>query len=164
MLPRAAQTLLLVVVLALLAGCGFRLQGRLPLPASLAVTYIEADDAQSDFVQDLRRALLASGARLTAVRSEATAVVRLQRDEFLERVVSVSGRNVPREYELTYLVRFSVEGPKGNLLPSEQVAASRDFSFDERAVLAKEREQEALRDALARDLVGVVMRRFSALP
>ena len=134
------------------------------LPASLAVTYIEADDAQSDFVQDLRRALLASGARLTAVRSEATAVVRLQRDEFLERVVSVSGRNVPREYELTYTVRFSVEGPKGNLLPSEQVAASRDFSFDERAVLAKEREQEALRDALARDLVGVVMRRFSALP
>ena len=164
MLPRAAQTLLLVVVLALLTGCGFRLQGRLPLPASLAVTYIEADDAQSDFVQDLRRALLASGARLTAVRSEATAVVRLQRDEFLERVVSVSGRNVPREYELTYPVRFSVEGPKGNLLPSEQVAASRDFSFDERAVLAKEREQEALRDALARDLVGVVMRRFSALP
>ena len=98
MLPRAAQALLLVVVVALLAGCGFRLQGRLPLPASLAVTYIEADDAQSDFVQDLRRALLASGARLTAVRSEATAVVRVQRDEFLERVVSVSGRNVPREY------------------------------------------------------------------
>jgi LPS-assembly lipoprotein len=164
MRTRAAHALLLAAVLAAVAGCGFRLQGKLPLPASLAVTYIEAEDAQSDFVQDLRRSLLASGARLTAVRSEATAIVRLQRDEFLERVVSVSGRNVPREYELTYTVRFAVDGPAGNLLPSDEVAASRDFSFDERAVLAKEREQEMLREALARDLVGVVMRRFSALP
>ena len=56
MLPRAAQTLLLVVVLALLAGCGFRLQGRLPLPASLAVTYIEADDAQRATGASIRRA------------------------------------------------------------------------------------------------------------
>jgi LPS-assembly lipoprotein len=78
-------------------------------------------------------------------------------------VLSVSGRNVPREYELTYVVRFSVEGAAGTLLPAEEVSVSREFSFDERAVLAKEREQEVLRAALARDLAGVVLNRLASL-
>jgi LPS-assembly lipoprotein len=129
----------------------------------LGATWIETDDAQSDFVQDLRRALAASGAALAPRRAEATAVLRVERDELLERVLSVSGRNVPREYELTYVVRFSVEGAAGTLLPAEEVSVSREFSFDERAVLAKEREQEVLRAALARDLAGVVLNRLASL-
>ena len=39
----------------------------------------------------------------------------------------------------------------------------RDISFDEAQLLAKEREQEILRAALARDLVALVMRRLAAL-
>jgi outer membrane lipopolysaccharide assembly protein LptE/RlpB len=43
------------------------------------------------------------------------------------------------------------------------VSLSRDFSFDERVLLAKEREEAILREALASDLVGIVMRRLSSL-
>lgn len=162
--PRALATILVAVLAgALPAGCGFRLQGKVPLPAALAVTWVETDDAQSDFVQDLRRALRTSGARFAPDKASATAVLRIDRDELLERVLSVSGRNVPREYELTYVVRFAVQGPAGELLPAEEVSVSREFSFDERAVLAKEREQEMLRAALARDLAGVVMNRLASL-
>jgi LPS-assembly lipoprotein len=159
---RAAGLTLLAALL--LAGCGFRLQGRVPLPASLASTWIEAEDAQSDFVVDLKRALRASGAALAARREGATAVLRVERDQLTERVLSVSGRNLPRELELTYTVRLAVEGGGAVLIPSEQFAVTRDLSFAEERLLAKEREQEALRAALARDLVGVVMRRLSSLP
>jgi LPS-assembly lipoprotein len=152
-----------VVVLAL-AGCGFQLQGRVPLPATLATTWIEAEDVQTDFVVDLRRALRASGATLATRRQDASAVLRVQRDELTESVLSVSGRNIPREFELIYTVRIEVEGGGKTLLPAEQFSVSRDLSFDESALLAKEREQEVLRAALARDLVGVVMRRLSSLP
>lgn len=148
----------------LLAGCGFQLQGRVPLPASLASTWIETEDAQSDFVVDLKRALRASGAQLAPRREGATAVVRVERDELTERVLSVSGRNIPREFELTYTVRLAVESGGQTLIPSEQFAVSRDQSFVEEQLLAKEREQEILRAALARDLAGVVMRRLSSLP
>jgi LPS-assembly lipoprotein len=169
-------SLLMLPLLAalLLTACGFRLQGRVPLPASLASTWIETEDAQSDFVVDLKRALRASGATLAARREEATAVLRVERDELTESVLSVSGRNLPREVELTYTVRLAVEGQgegqdegqgQGRtLLPSEEFAVSRDQSFVEEQLLAKEREQEILRAALARDLVGVVMRRLSSLP
>ena len=159
-------SLLLLPLLAalLLTACGFRLQGRVPLPASLASTWIETEDAQSDFVVDLKRALRASGATLASRREEATAVLRVERDELIESVLSISGRNLPREVELTYSVRLAVEGQGRTLIPSERFAVSRDQSFVEEQLLAKEREQEILRAALARDLVGVVMRRLSSLP
>jgi LPS-assembly lipoprotein len=160
--PRRIAAML--TTLLLLAGCGFQLQGRVPLPATFASLWIESEDDQTDFVVDLRRALRASGAKLALRREDASAVLRVQRDELIESVLSVSGRNIPREFELTYTVRLEVEGGGKILLPSEQFALSRDLSFNELALLAKEREQEVLRAALARDLVGVVMRRLSSLP
>jgi LPS-assembly lipoprotein len=165
-MPTARGLGLGVALLAalLLAACGFRLQGRVPLPASLASTWIEAEDSQSDFVVDLKRALLASGGTLASRRDVATAVLRVERDELTERVLSVSARNLPREFELTYTVRLEVEGGGRTLLPSEQFVVTRDQTFAEEVLLAKEREQEILRAALARDLVGVVMRRLSSLP
>lgn len=155
---------LALAALLLLSACGFQLQGRVPLPQTLAATWIDTDDAQSDFVVDLKRALRASGATLAERREQATAVLRIERDELAERVLSVSGRNIPREFELTYTVRLTVERKGEALIPSEQFAVSRDQSFTEGQLLAKEREQEMLRAALARDLVGVVMRRLSSLP
>lgn len=153
----------LLLVLSAFAGCGFHLQGRTPLPAPLAVTFIEAGNGQSDFVQDLRKALLASGARLVREPSAATAKLRILRDEVSRTVLSVSATNIPREYELTYAVRFSVEAGGRELLAPRDVSLSRDYSFDEQQMLAKTREEELLREALARDLVGIVMRQLASL-
>ncbi|MFO1427924.1 MAG: LPS assembly lipoprotein LptE [Steroidobacteraceae bacterium] len=155
---------LLLCAAVLLAGCGFHLQGRVPLSRALSVTYIDTEDAQSDFVQDLRRSLLGSGASLATRRDEATAILHVERDELVQRVLSVSANNLPREYELAYVVRFAVESGGRTVLPSEELSVTRDLSFDERTLLAKERERDQLREALARDLAGVVMRRLSSLP
>jgi LPS-assembly lipoprotein len=148
---------------ALLGGCGFHLQGRTPLPRKFAATWIEADDVQSDFNQGLRKALLDAGATLLPTSEGATAVIHVARDQLEQRVLSVSSRNIPQEYELTYHVRFSVEAAGIEQLAVNEISATRDYTFDETQVLAKEREQEILRAALARDLVVLVMRRISSL-
>ncbi len=70
-------------------------------------------------------------------------------DELTERVLSVCARDVPTEYELTRKVEFSVSSGGKQLIEHEEISASRDFSFDETQLLAKEREQEILREALA---------------
>lgn len=161
--PRIVPVLPALPALVLLAGCGFHLQGRTPLPAPLTVPFIEAANEQSDFVQDLRKALLASGARLASRPEGATATVHILRDEVSQSVLSVSANNIPREYEITYSVRFAVEAGGRQLLEPRDVALSRDYSFDEQLLLAKTREEELLREALARDLVGIVMRQLSSL-
>lgn len=157
------RTALLASLALLAAGCGFHLQGRTPLPAPLAVTYVVAADQQSDFVQGLRRALITSGGKLAGDSKDASGTVRILTDEVTQRVLSVSANNTPREYELTYTVRFSVSAGEKELLPAQQVAVTRDYSFDERALLAKENEEAVLREGMADDLVAIVMRRLSSL-
>jgi LPS-assembly lipoprotein len=153
-----------VILLSLLsASCGFHLQGRQPLPAAFANTYIDTQDEQTDFVQDLRKALIASGAKVIRTQGSSGAVIQVHEDELTERILSVSARNIPTEYELTYRVEFTVRADGKSLLEREEISATRDISFDEAQLLAKEREQEILREALARDLVALVMRRLAAL-
>jgi len=146
-----------------LSACGFHLQGRTPLPETFAYTFIDTRDEQTDFVQDLRKALIASGARVIRTQGSSGAAIEVHDDELTERVLSVSARNIPTEYELTYRVKFSVTSSGKPLIENEEISATRDFSFDETELLAKEREQEILREALARDLVALVMRRLAAL-
>jgi LPS-assembly lipoprotein len=155
----AAATLLVV----LLSGCGFHLQGRQPMPEAFAYTFIDTKDEQTDFVQDLRKALIASGSKVIRTQGSSGATVSVHGDELTERILSVSARNIPTEYELTYTVKFSVTANGKTLIDNEEIAATRDLSFEESQLLAKEREQEILREALARDLVALVMRRLASL-
>ncbi len=147
----------------LLASCGFHLQGRQPLPAAFEYTFVESRDEQTNFVQDLRKALIASNVNVIATKGSSGAVITVHEDELTERILSVSARNIPTEYELTYEVRFSVTSDGKTLIDQEEISATRDISFDETQLLAKEREQEILSEALARDLVALVMRRLAAL-
>jgi LPS-assembly lipoprotein len=146
-----------------LSACGFHLQGRQPLPAEFAYTFVDTKDEQTDFVQDLRKALIASDVNVIRTRGSSGAVITVHEDELTERVLSVSARNIPTEYELTYKVLFSVTSGDKTLIDKEEIAVTRDISFDEAQLLAKEREQEILSEALARDLAAQVMRRLSAL-
>ena len=147
----------------ILSACGFHLQGRQPLPAQFSYTFVDTKDEQTDFVQDLRKALLASKVNVIRTKGSSTAVVEVHEDELTERILSVSAQNIPTEYELTYKVTFSVMSEGKTLIDKEEISATRDISFDEAQLLAKEREQEILRAALARDLVALVMRRLAAL-
>jgi LPS-assembly lipoprotein len=157
------RAVLLTGVVLLLAGCGFALQGRLPLPASLQTVYVDAQDSQSDFVQALRASLTASGAQLVEASGQSAAVVRVSQDHVTERVLSVSARNIPTDYELTYEVQLSVMANGQEVMAPELLSLSRIYSFDEQQMLAKDRERDALLEVLARELSGVALRRFYSL-
>ena len=152
-----------LLAVVLLAGCGFHLQGRAPLPAVVRQPFVEAPDVQSDFVQYLRHALLSNGAQLTPQRDQASAVVSILRDSVARRVLSVSATNQPNQYEVTYTVGFTVSAAGKELLPPQEVSATRTYSFDERILLAKNHEEEILRQDMARDLADMVMRRLASL-
>ena len=155
--------LLTLLSVTLLSACGWRLQGTARLPEVMSVAFVDTDDTFTDFNRALRKGLVASGARLVPVRSEATGVIRIRRDESGQRILSVSARNTPEEYEAFYSIEYSVDGPKGELISPQKLELTRDYSYDETAVLGKQREQAILREALARDLAGLVVRRLAAL-
>ena len=159
--------LLLACVTLMLPGCGWRLQGTAKLSETMARTYVEADDRYTDFNRALRDSLRASGVRVTDSRRDATAIVRILRDESGQRVLSVSARNTPEEYEVFYQVEYSVarlaQTGDAELIEPQRIELTRDYSYDATAVLAKQREEAVLREALARDLAALVVRRLASL-
>jgi LPS-assembly lipoprotein len=154
---------LIGVVATSLVGCGFHLEGRTPLPASMKTAYVQATDMQTDFAQSLRKALLTSGARPPNDKRTASSVVNILKDDVVRRTLSVSAQNKPNEYEITYNIRFSVSSGDKELLAPQDISAVRSYSFDETRLLAKEHEEAILRQAMAHDLADRVIRQLSSL-
>jgi LPS-assembly lipoprotein len=146
---------------SLVAACGFHLQGALQLPAAMQRTYLEAPDADSALARKLRRALSDAHAALAADRADATAVLKLLKDDAGERVLSVSPAGVPEEYELYHTVSFALESDGQSLFEPYETTVTRDYRFDPTDVLGKRQEAEYLQDAMVDDLVQVVLRRLA---
>jgi LPS-assembly lipoprotein len=154
---------LLPLALLLLAGCGFQLQGALTVPPEMERTYIAAEDRHSGFYRDLRTALQAAGIDLVDSPADATATFTIAFDATDQRVLSVSARNVPTEYEVYYTIEYWLRSGEKNLLDRQTLTLTRDYTYDSTLVLGKAREEELLREAIVDDLVRVVLKQISAL-
>jgi LPS-assembly lipoprotein len=147
----------------LLTGCGFHLQGAATPPAEMRQTYVDAVDEHSPFYRKLRIALQDAGVSLVESPGEASAILSIPVDDTGQRVLSVSARNVPTEYEVFYSVQYSIAAGESVLMNTQEVTLTRDYTYDTTLVLGKAREEQMLREALAQDLVRIVLKQVSSL-
>ena len=163
-LPGRLRTAVLLGALAgTVAGCGFQLQGAGVLPEAVATTYVESPQRYTEFHVRLSDALAARGVELAESRDEAGAVLRILEDTTGQRVLSVSARNTPQEYEVFYAVGFSLEADGTPLIDNEFLVATRSYSYDPTQVLGMAAEEQVLREALAEDLARRVLRRIAGV-
>jgi LPS-assembly lipoprotein len=156
------RTPIAVLILSVaLGGCGFRLAGSEHLPAVLAKPYLSVKDPYTDFSREFERELKSSGADLQLGRQDATATIEVTKDFVEQRTLAVSARNIPTDYELRYTVTFDIKGPDAEILAPQTITLSRDYSFEENELLAKEHEADILRAQMARDLATMAMRVLS---
>lgn len=162
---RRARPLSLVLagVAVLVSSCGFRLEGAGTLPVEMSRTYLESSAPSSVFYANLREALRLRGLEVVSRSEDAGATLRIDADSTGERVLSVSARNIPREYEIFYAVTFSLRTSDGELIEPQSLVVARSYTYDETQVLGKEREAAVLRRSLAQDLARQVVRRIEAL-
>ena len=154
---------LLIAGALLVAACGFQLRGQADLPGDMARTYIATDDRLSLFYRKLRAELRGNGIDVVDTPVEATAVLNILYDRTGQRVLSVSARNVPREYEVFYTVGFSLDVGETTALSAQEQTVTRSYTYDETLVLGKAHEEDILRDAIADDVVRLVMYQLASL-
>jgi LPS-assembly lipoprotein len=159
----ARASLAAVAVLFGAAGCGFHLQGAGTLPPAMARTYVDSDRPHSEFLVSLTDVLRQRGAEVLEAPAAGAALLDILADETGQRVLSVSARNIPREYEVYYAVTFSLRVGAESLISNESLVVTRAYTYDETEVLAKAAEEQILREALAADLARRVMQRIQAL-
>ena len=156
--------LLVVAALATsVASCGFKLRSDPVVPPEMARTYIATDDRYSPFYRSFREQLESAGAEVVASPLDATAEFSILADDTGQRVLSVSARNVPTEFEVYYTINYAVRNAKRTLLEPQLQTLTRDYTYDETRVLGKNREEELMREAIVDDLVRLVLFQLSSI-
>lgn len=148
------------LVALLLAGCGFQLRGTAEVPFQT----IHVAGATGGIALDLKRQIQAgTSAKVLDAPAGADAILLFTHETRQKEILSLTGTGRVREFRLNYRVGFRVHDGKGNeYVPASSLLLSRDITFNDSEVLAKETEEELLFRDMQRDMVQQIMRRLAA--
>jgi len=165
-LQRFIQVCLQLIVasaLLLCVSCGWQLQGVHHVSADLQPLYVQYVDTHSTFSRALQERLRNSGIQMAQNESEAKVVLQITREDAGHRVISVSARNQPLEYEIFYNVEFTLKPRAGELMLQQPLHASQSMTYDESHALAKQREENMLSESMAAELADQLLRQIRRL-
>lgn len=153
--------LLLIAVLAVLAGCGFHLRGEANLPfTTLFVSMPEG----SPVGEDIKRAVtVGTKTKIVDKAADAEAVLLVLGESREKIILSLSVAGRVNEYLLRYRFSFKVSDGKGHdFLPPNEIILTREQIYNDTQVLAKETEENLLYRDMQRDMVQQLLRRVEA--
>lgn len=160
---RAARIAAALLILALLAGCGFQLRGSASLPTEMATTWLKPADPTSPFTRELELLLRANGVTLAEQPGDGAAELHILTERITRRALSISGDARVREFELVFELRFSLRDAAGEvILGPESLRLERDFQFDEQEILGAANEEELIREEMRRNMAQTLIRRLEA--
>ena len=119
----------IVLITLACGGCGFHLEGGSAIAVGLQRVYIQTADPYTPFLRAFQQRVRQRGGRVVDSSADADVVLAVLQDETGQRVLSVSARNLPREYEIYYLLNFSVRGPEGPKLEDQSLDLTRSYTF-----------------------------------
>jgi len=150
----------LVALGLLLAGCGFQLRGSAQLP--FETIYIP--EASAGIGLELKR-YIRSGTSTRVVDDEkaAQAVLQFSNEARFRNILSLSGGGRVREFQLVYRVAVRVhDGKGGEFVPLSALQLTRDLTYNDTDVLAKETEEALIYREMQSDMVQQILRRLAA--
>ncbi len=182
---RAAKLSVILLLVSLLAACGFKLRGSAELPGyKLPFSTIALSLAPtSEFYALLKRNIEASspGTRVVDAK-DAEAILTVLADTNVKNILSLNAAGRAREYQLVRSFAFRVHANVAAATPAAQVKYTdarpevvateyiapstitlrRDITFSDDLVLSKESEEALLQRDMQIDLVQQLMRRLAA--
>ena len=156
------RPILLLFTLAL-AACGFSLRGSADLPAALQTLQLQAIDASTDIVREMRRTLVDND--ITVLDDARPGVYRLGigNEQSFERVLSVNSNARAGEYAITMSVPFQLRTAEEFIIGPETITLERVYLADPNNAVAKAEEAALIREEMRQDVAAQIMRRLQSL-
>ena len=162
---RSLLSLFLALILAAtLTGCGFHLRGAGSSNLPYKTMHIALPDT-ADVNIWLQRYINASGStEIVTDPKAAEAIFQQLGDSRQKTILSVNAQGRVREFRLQLNYTFRVVNQQGQVLVApNEINLSRDISFDDSNILAKDLEENLLWRDMNSDLVNQIMRRLSII-
>ena len=156
--------LALLASLLTLTGCGFQLRGSSPVPAALQPLAIDCPASlPGQFCQSLREQLELGGIELRDP-GQSDYLLRLSDYRQDRRASAITAQAAAAEYILRHTVAMElVTKDQIPLIATTDLSASETYRYDETNVLAKQREEDELRQQLGDRLAQQVIFRLAPM-
>ena len=156
----SSRNALVVALLLTLAACGFKLRGTAEVPFET----LFLPGATGGIALDLKRNIqVGTNAKVVDDAAKAEAVLQFTEETKQKEVLSLTGTGKVREFQLRYRVGFRVHDNKGGeYVPQSSIQLTRDVTFNDTEILAKEQEEQILFRDMQTDMVQQILRRLAA--
>ncbi|ABE50423.1 MULTISPECIES: LPS assembly lipoprotein LptE [Methylobacillus] len=159
MYMRIARWILLAMLLALTA-CGFKMRG----VADLKFNTLFIQGPTISISKPFKRSLTVNGVKIVSSPDQADLLLEIMSESQEQRILSLSGRGLVREFELFYTVNFRVRDPSSETWGDVQtIRGRREITYDDAQLLAKQLEQERLYNDMKDDAVRELLRRLMVI-
>jgi LPS-assembly lipoprotein len=153
-----------LILAAVVAGCGFQLRGTLTSNLPYKTLYIALPETSDVRIWMQRYIKATDQTKIVDSARDAEAVFEQLQDTRVKTILSVNAQGRVREYRLQLDYKFRVVNAKGQeLVGSNEINLSRDITYDDSTVLAKDLEEGLLWRDMNNDLVNQIIRRLSII-
>ena len=157
-------SILATLLSVMVAGCGFQLRGAPPVSAALQPLAVKCASPVPDALCESVREQLRLGKVELAAGEKADYILQLTDFEQDRRASAITATAAAAEYTLRHSVSLEVLSDDGvPLVASTRLNTSESYRYDETNVLAKQREEEALREQMHDRLAQQVIFRLAPL-
>lgn len=163
-LKSSARLMLTAVMAALLGGCGFQLRGAPPVSSALEPLAVDCSSQVPDTLCSSLREQLDLGNVRVAPVAEADYILRLKNFERDRRASAITAQAAAAEYTLRHSVDLEViSADRIPMVGTTRLTTSESYRYDETNVLARQREEETLRQQMDDRLAQQVIFRLAPL-
>jgi LPS-assembly lipoprotein len=163
-LKSLANLMLIAVMAVLLTGCGFQLRGAPPVSSALEPLAVDcASQVPETLCRSLREQLSLGNVSLAPV-ADADYILRLKNFERDRRASAITAQAAAAEYTLRHSVDLEViSADRVPMVATTRLSTSESYRYDETNVLARQREEETLRQQMDDRLAQQVIFRLAPL-
>ena len=156
-----------IVVLSLLAGCGFHLRGAFSMPQSLQTLQILPNQPYDTFQRTLKQFLKNNNIKIIGQNIENTlpvATLTILSQAFSERAIAYGSNGLPNRAVLELKINYQLTNPQGKPLGNNAlVTVERELMLNPNALLGTDNERNHLQVDLYRDAASQLVRQLSMI-
>lgn len=158
----ALRSLLPLLLVGVLVGCGWHLRGSGGSGLEGVTIYLQPEMGEGELANATADTLRSYGAEVVSDRLAADWVLVLLGQQTDRRTVSVTPQGQARAYELTFVLRFRADSQEGEPLLKEQTVAPQVvYQADPQNILGRESQERRLTEQLRRQALDLMMARLA---
>ena len=142
------KELAILGLIIMIGACGFQLRGDI----TANFDSISISGGTSSFNKTLQRKFRQAGIAIKSA-SEAEKIVEIIKNTFTKTILTLTGTGAVSEYQLDYIVTYRFKSKDGPWNLPVTIEASRNYTYDDSDILAKDEEEKRLLSGMEDQLI-----------